>query len=35
MPEFGNRYRSNLELVMGTGRNPPLQVKGAFLSPNY
>src|SRR5580765_5798092 len=35
MPEFGNRYRSNLELVMGTGRNPPLQVEGAFLSPDY
>ena len=33
MPEFRNRYRSNLELVMGTGRNPPLQVEGAFLSP--
>src|SRR5271154_5522320 len=34
MPKFGNGYRSNLELVMGTGRNPPLQVESALLPAN-
>src|SRR5215471_3753380 len=35
MPEFGNGYGSNFELVMGAGSNPPLQVEGAFLSPDH
>ena len=33
VPEFGNRYRSNLELVMVTGRNPALQVEAPFSPP--